>query len=296
MLVSNAALALVRSEPRDQASHPVEAMFQFLGTNVRVVSASVPVIQHWTARYGAFRIPPGPADITVRVNGEGNAAPVPGQVTIEWDGLSRTWQGLGTVLPPLATPPLDRWTYLHGAAVARAGHAVVLIGGPRTGKTLLALTLVARGAKLLADGLLPLDADDLLLAPFLEALRLRREELEQLGIPPAHPALVPLRTPAGAIEWRADPAGLLGQRAGRVAAGAAAVVVLQPSARAGEPRLQPLSPEQALQQVRHHLHRPAPDSRRTRPALARLCQKVPAFTLVAGPPDRTARLLDELLA
>src|SRR5687767_7436069 len=107
-------------------------MFQFLGTDVRVVSASVRVLQDWTARYGAFRVFPGPAEITVRVHRPDDAAPAPGQVTIEWRGRSRTWQGDEPVLPPVAIPPLDRWTYLHGAAVGRAGHAVLLLGGPGT--------------------------------------------------------------------------------------------------------------------------------------------------------------------
>jgi hypothetical protein len=295
--VSNVALGSVRpAAGPGRVPPPVEAMFRFLGTDVRVVSASVQVLQHWTARYGAFRVLPGPAEITVRVHGHGNAAPVPGQATIEWGGLQRTWRGTGMLLPPLATPPLDRWTYLHGAAVGRAGHAALLLGHPLTGKTLLALSLVARGAKLLADGILPLDVGDLLLAPFPEAVRLRREELALLSIDPAHPALVPFRTEAGSIEWRADPAGLLGQRMSRVAAVAAALVFLQPSTQDGEPRLEPLPPEGALQRVQRHLHRPAPGPEQTQPALDRLCRKVPAFSLVAGPAHQTARLLDELLA
>jgi len=254
------------------------------------------VLQDWTARYGAFRVFPGPAEITVRVHRADDAAPAPGQVTIEWRGRARTWQGDEPVLPPVATPPLDRWTYLHGAAVGRAGHAVLLLGGSGMGKTLLALSAVAGGANLLGDGLLPLDEGDMLLAPFLEAIRLRREELDQLGIDPAHPALFPLRTPAGAVEWRADPRGLLGQRAARVAAGIAAVVFLQPATLAGEPRLEPISPADALQRLHRSLHRPIPDLGRTRPALVRVSQQVPAFTLDPGLPTQAARLLDPLLA
>jgi hypothetical protein len=184
---------------------------------------------------------------------------------------------------------------LHGAAVGRAGHAVLLLGRPGTGKTLLALSLVARGANLLADGLLPLDEGDMLLAPFPEAIRLRREELDQLRIDPAHPALVPFRTPAGVIEWRADPSGLLGQRAARVAAGVAAVVFVEPAAFADEPRLEPIPPAQALQRLQHRFYGPPPDPERTQPALIRVCQQVPAFTLAAGFPDQSVRLLEGLL-
>jgi hypothetical protein len=294
MPVSNAALMLVRSEPED-SSPPVEAMFRFLGTDVRVVSDSVSVLHRWTDTYRAFRIQPGPAAITVHVQGEEDAAPGSGEVVIESGGRRREWQGTTTVLPPLATPPLDRWTYLHGAAVGRAGHAVLILGGPRAGKTLLALSIVARGARLLADGLLPLDPGDLLLAPFPEALRLRREELASLATDPAHPALVPYRTATGAVEWRADPVALLGSRAGGVAAAAVTAVVFLEASGLDEPRLDPLPPGQALQWVERHLHRPAPDPEQAGKALARLCEAVPAFTLIAGPPDWTARLCDEAL-
>ena len=128
--MASVALSLVRPEEGpDDAPLPVEAMFRVLGTDVRVVSASVGVLHRWTASYGAFRIQPGPAEITVRVHGEEDHTPRPGQVMIESGGLRRTWQGTSTVLPPLTTPPLDRWTYLHGAAVGRAGHAILILGG-----------------------------------------------------------------------------------------------------------------------------------------------------------------------
>ena len=295
--MSNAALLPVRSGSEGPSSLPVEAMFRFLGTDVRVVSSSVGLLQRWSDRYGAFRVQPGPADITVLVHGSEDAAPSPGQVTIESGGRRRPWLGTGSVLPPLATPPLDRWTYLHGAAAGRAGHAVLLLGRAGAGKTPLALSLVARGARLLGDGLLPLDPGDLLLAPFPEALRLRRQELAALGTDPAHPALVPFRTATGSVEWRGDPVGLLGPRAAGTAAGAVtAVVLLQGPGWGGQgPRLDPLPPVEALQWVRRHLYRPAPDPERAGRVLARLCQAVPAFTLTTGPPEPTARLCDEAL-
>jgi hypothetical protein len=294
--VSNTGVGVARPgiDP-DDSEVPVEAMFQFLGAGVRVISASVEVLRRWTARYGAFRVPPVPADITVQVHVATDTL-VPGQVTIERDGLREVWRGMGPVLPPLATPPLDRWTWLHGAAVTRSGHAVVLLGGRQSGTTLLALSAVALGAKLLGDGALPLDPTELLVAPFPEALRLRREDLAQLAIDPAHPALVPSRTPARAVEWEADPAGLLGQRVGRVAAEATTVVVLQPTSWMGEPRLEPLSPGPALRLAQRHLYQPGPDPGRARPTLSRLCHQTPVFALTPGRPDRTARLLDTLLA
>ena len=294
--MSTVALRLVR--PEAQPAHvepPVEAMFRFLGTDVRVISASVRILQNWTSRYGAFRVLPGPAEILIRVHREDDTDPAPGQVTIEWGGRSRTWQGGEPVLPPVATPPLDRWTYLHGAAVGRAGHAVLILGEPGTGKTLLALSTVARGAKLLADGLVPLDDGDMLLAPFLEAIRLRRDELDRLRIDPAHPALTPWPTPTGGVEWRADPVRLLGQRAAQVAAGIAAVVFLQQAPAVHEPRLVRIPPADALQRLRSSVYRPVPDLARSRPALAKLSQQAPAFVLHAESQLHTARLLDELL-
>ncbi|HYY79154.1 MAG TPA: hypothetical protein VFD04_08225 [Actinomycetes bacterium] len=273
----------------------VEAMFRFLGTDVRVVSASVDLLQHWTAEYGAFRVPPGPAEITVHVDAASHGAPVPGQVTIERDGLRVPWRGTGPVLPPLTVPPLDRWVGLHGAAVGRAGQAVLLLGAPHTGKTLLALSAVALGARLLADGLLLLDPGDLLLAPFPQALRLRHEELALLGIDPAHPALVPFRPRRRAVQWRADPAALLGHRADRVAAGITAVVFLEPDEQDERPRLRPLAPERALAWLPRHLGEPGADPARVEPVLARLCRQVPAFTLPPAIRVGAAEAVDRLL-
>jgi hypothetical protein len=272
----------------------VEAMFQFLGTGVRVESASVGLLQHWTAIYGAFRVAPGPAEITVRVHRDSDGPPAPGGVTIERDGVRRLWRGRGAVLPPLDTPPLDRWTYLHGAAVSRAGHAVVLLGSAGAGKTPLALSVAARGARLLADGLLPLDPADQLVAPFPEALRLRREELALLSIDPAHTALMPFRTTVGTIEWRADPGRLLGSRAATVTAGVTAIVFLDPApAGSGrEPRLAPLPAGQVLPRLQRHLHRlrGLDTIARVPPGLRR---DVPAYTLTVGSVTAAARLLDE---
>ena len=276
-------------------SFPVETMFRFLGVDLRVLSANVGLVQHWAAMYGAFRAPPAAAGITVRVHGPAAGAPVPGQVTIESDGMLRTWYGDEALLPPLATPPLDHWVYLHGAVVGRAGQAVLVVGGPGAGLTLLAMSVVAQGAWLLADGIVPLDPVDLLLAPFPKAIRLRREALSLLAIDQAHPALTPFRTQEGAVEWRADPRALLGSRAARVPAGAGAVVFLNPTTRTGEPHLEPVHPEQAFLRLLGHLHQPPADPGATERALTKLCGQAPAYTLRAGPPTATARLVHELL-
>jgi hypothetical protein len=276
-------------------SFPVETMFRFLGVDLRVLSANVGLVQHWAAMYGAFRAPPGPARITVRVHGPAEGPPVPGQVTIESDDVLRTWRGNEALMPPLARPPLDGWIYLHGAVVGRAGQAVLVVGGPGAGLTLLAMSVVAQGAWLLADGIVPLDPVDLLLAPFPKAIRLRREALSLLAIDQAHPALTPFRTQQGAVEWRADPRALLGSRAARVPAGIGAVVFLSPTTRTGDPHLEPVKPEQAFLRLLGHLHQLPADPEATEKALTKLCRQVPAYTLRAGSLAATAQLVHELL-
>jgi hypothetical protein len=274
----------------------VETMFRFLGVNVRVRSTNVGLVQHWAAVYGPFRAPSGPADITVEVHGPAEGPPAPGLVTIETGGLRRIWKGSESVLPPLSTPPLDRWVYLHGMAVGRAGQAVLVVGRAGAGLTLFAMSAVAQGAFLLADEIVPLDPGDLLIAPFPKAIRLRRELLSLLAIDQAHPALTPFRTRAGTVEWRADPRALLGSRSGRVPAEPGAIVFLDSTVQAGEPHLRPLGPEDALVRLLAHLYQPPTDPEGTDRALAKLCRQAPTYVLTAGPPAATARLiLQELL-
>jgi hypothetical protein len=231
----------------------------------------------------------------VRVHGPAEGPPVPGLVTIESDGELRTWRGNEAILPPLATPPLDRWVYLQGVVVGRAGQAVLVVGGPGAGLTLLAMSVVTQGAWLLADGIVPLDPADLLLAPFPKAIRLRREALTLLAIDQAHPALTPFRTREGTVEWRADPRALLGSRAARVPAGIGAIVFLNSTTRTGDPHLEPVGPEQALLRLLRHLHQPPIDPGATETSLTKLCRQVPAYTLRAGQPTATARLVHEML-
>jgi hypothetical protein len=282
--VTNVVLASDRFRPSGRPTRlpgPVELEmhFRFLGTDVRVVSASVGLLQHWATVYGAFRVMPGEAAITVRVETR--------------DGR-RALDGDDRLLPPLATPPLDRWLWLRGVAVCRAGQATLLVGGPDAGGTPLALSLATRGQTLLAADLLPLDPADLLLAPFPRSVRLRRDELSLLAVEPAHPALTPFRTWSGAVEWQADTRLLLGQRPGRAAAEVAAIVFLEAAA-GGEPRLSPLAADEAAHRLRAGLAQPPADGALAERALARLCRQAPAHVLVSGPPAATGELVDHLL-
>jgi hypothetical protein len=290
----------------------VQAMFEFLGARIHVISASVGLLRRWATLYEAFRTRSGLADITVVVGCNSDTdEPRPGEAVVIVGDVVKPWNGAEPLFPPLWVPPLDRWLHLRGTAVGRAGQAVLLLSRPNAGKTLLAVALVARGAWLLADELVPLDPADLLVAPFPKSLRLRREALGLLGIDLAHPALLPFRAGDGAIEWRAEPGGLFGARSSRVAADVGALVFLEPrgdaSANGGDrdrsgvedasamPRLEPLRPREALARLAAQLHRTPKDFQAGMEALVRLCDRAPAYSLVPAHPTASARLLDEAL-
>jgi hypothetical protein len=290
-LLAAGAAATATEEP---SAH---AMFGILGTRVRVISASVGLLWRWSTVYEAFRTRPGPADVTVAVGSGGDTEePRAGEAAVVVDHTVRLWTGAEELFPPLWVPPLDRWLVLRGAAVGRAGQAVLVLAEEDAGRTLLAAATVARGAWPLANGLVPVDPDDLLVAPFPEALRLGREALAQLRVDLAHPALVPVRTPAGGIEWRAQPDALLGSGWSPVAAAAAALVFLEPSGVERRPRLTALRPREALTRLTAHLHRMPADFQASMDALVRLCGRTPAYTLAPGPPGPTAAALETLLA
>jgi hypothetical protein len=285
----------------------VQAMFEFLGAKIHVVSASVGLLRRWATLYEGFRTRPGLADITVVVGCNGDTEPRPGEAVVIVGDVVKPWNGLEPLFPPLWVPPLDRWLHLRGTAVGRAGQAVLLLSRPNAGKTLLAVALVARGAWLLADELVPLDPADLLVAPFPKSLRLRREALELLGIDLAHPALLPFHAEDGGIEWRAEPGGLFGARSSRVAADVGALVFLEPRGANGDDadryrddaedtaRLEPLRPREALATLAAQLLRAPKDFQTGMEALVRLCDRAPAYRLVPAHPAASARLLDEAL-
>ena len=83
---------------------------------------------------------------------------------------------------------------------------MLLLSEQRPGRTLLSVAMLTRGAWLLADEIVPLDPQDLLVAPFPKALILDREALGLLGIDLAHPALMPFRSSLSShwpfLSWR----------------------------------------------------------------------------------------------
>lgn len=274
----------------------VQAMFEILDARIRVISSSVNLLRQWSMQYAAFRVRPAAADITVVVgSSEHSDDPQPGEGAVIVGDLVRPWTGDEPLFPPLWLPPLDGWLYLRGSAVGRAGEAVLLLSEQRPGRTLLSVAMLTRGAWLLADEIIPLDPQDLLVAPFPKALILDREALGLLGIDLAHPALMPFRTPAGEVEWRADPQLLLGAHAARVAADVSALVFLESIGTNGRPRLAPLTRREALGRLCAQLHRMPVRFQVGMDALVQLCRRTPTYTLAPGSPERSARLLDEEL-
>jgi hypothetical protein len=274
----------------------VHAIFRILDTRVGVISASVGLLRQWSTEYAEFRARPGPADVTVAVGSSSDTdRPRPGEAAVIVHGIVRLWDGAEELFPPLWAPPLDRGLQLRGAAVGRAGHAVLLLAEPDRAMTRLAVATAASGAWLLAYGLVPVDPDDLLVAPYPKALTLSRQTLQELGVDLAHPALVPFRTPAGGVEWYAQPDALLGSCWSRVAAEASAIVFLDGGDAGRGPRLQALRPREALARLTANLLRMPADFQAGMDALVRLCGRTPAYRLPAGPPGLAARLLEDSL-
>jgi hypothetical protein len=294
--MNDAALLRLSTGAAGAEDTSVQAMFEILDARIRVISSSVNLLRQWSMQYAAFRVRPAAADITVVVgSSEHSDDPQPGEGAVIVGDLVRPWTGDEPLFPPLWLPPLDGWLYLRGSAVGRAGEAVLLLSEQRPGRTLLSVAMLTRGAWLLADEIIPLDPQDLLVAPFPKALILDREALGLLGIDLAHPALMPFRTPAGEVEWRADPQLLLGAHAARVAADVGALVFLESIGTNGRPQLAPLTRREALGRLCAHLHRMPVRFQVGMDALVQLCRRTPTYTLAPGSPERSARLLDEEL-
>ena len=274
----------------------VESYFRFLDVDIRVVSDSVRQMQYWEAIYSAFSIhPTEDPQVVIEAHGDGSAGSLTGVVTTR-DGRF-PWATRGQLLPPLDLPLFDRWVHLHGSIVSRGGHGVLVVGTPKTGKTAISLAGVARGALLVADGIVPVAVDDLLAHPFPRSLRLRREELDLLGLNRSHPALRAFRTQDAEVQWRADPRALLRTRSARTATEIAAIAVLPgPDAPpAPEPVLIPMPAYDALAVLIRHLRTPPARRRRAVDGLVRLASGVPSYVLHPGTPHATAAVLDGLL-
>jgi hypothetical protein len=278
---------------RDHVEHLwLEVLFDFLGTTVRLVSANVEHLQHWCAVYSEFRVNQREADITVRIS-DRSSKMTPRGVTIETPDNVTLWDGRSPLLPPLRAPGLNRYIYLQGAATGRDGHAVLMVGGRRSGRTTLATACAARGVRLLADDLVPIDPEDLLAMPWPKALALPAPVLSELGVHPSMPGLVPFVTRGGELRWRVAPSALFGKQLTRVPTDVAAIVFLETD---GDsiPGLRDVLAGEAFERLVRHLETRPEDRELTADALVRLCRRVPAFALRLNNPTDDAALLDAL--
>ncbi|MCV2894368.1 HPr kinase/phosphorylase [Lentibacter sp. XHP0401] len=103
----------------------------------------------------------------------------------------------------MATPAAPPFQIVHGSAVAIAGRAVLITGASGSGKSGLALQLLALGAELLADDRTQLTrAGDKIIASAPEAIQ-GQIEARFVGIlkaPPAAPAPIALIVNMDTIE------------------------------------------------------------------------------------------------
>src|SRR3954453_4759603 len=254
----------------------LEVQFDFLGTTVRLLTANVDHLQHWCAVYSEFRVSHREPDVTIRVSDRVSKT-TPRGVTIESDGIVTLWDGRSPLMPPLRTAGLNQYIYLQGAAVARAGHAVLMVGGRRSGRTTLAAASAARGARLLADDLVPIDPTDLLALPWPKSLALPGQVLTELGVHPNMPGLVPFFTRAGELRWRTTPTALFGNHQVRVPSDVGAIVFLD-GASQDVPGLRTLAAGEAFELLVRHLATRPEDREATTDALVRLCRRVPCLT------------------
>lgn len=183
--------------------------------------------------------------------------------------------------------------FLHAAAVVRSGRSVLLAGASGSGKSTLTARLVLAGAAYLGDELIGVAADDLSLCPLPTALALK-----PAGWPAASALL------ATALAGRDPPHARHGVRyidpaiIGVVAARgpAAAALVFPCFEAAAPPRVEPLSPEQALRRLLDEgLGLGAPPVPSLPGRLAAWLQGMPAWELTYGDGAWAWRWIEGLL-
>ena len=160
--------------------------------------------------------------------------------------------------------------FLHAAAVASKGRVAVLAAAPNTGKSTLALAVLALGLEYLSDELAPIDPASLVVEPYPRALCLKTAVPE------------PLVVPVGAVS---DGRRLLVpfEAASPVPGGyrLAALVFLDRDAPGG-PALSPLTSAAAAAHVMRHALNPSAHADEGLDAAVRLAARVPSFGLATG--------------
>ncbi len=171
--------------------------------------------------------------------------------------------------------------WLHAAAVARDGRAVLIAGASGSGKSTLATGLLRRDFSYLGDEVIPLDPRAGLVHPFPLTPAVRRESPQPLA-----PADV---RRLGKVDVPLD--------ASQIAHGPYPVGALVfPSFAPGEVEPQPLSPARAALELARQCLDLTSDHQRALPALARLASRTPAAWLVFDDIERAAAASERLHA
>lgn len=176
--------------------------------------------------------------------------------------------------------------FLHGAAIARAGRAMILAGDSGAGKSTTAWALVSRGWEYLSDELAPVDLGSLVVAPYPHALCLKRR-------PPSGPPL-----PQGTLDLGRTlhvPADRLGALHSPPPRPLEAIVFVGHDAGARAPRIWQIGRAEAAARLYTVALNALAHRGRGLDATLDLAARVPCFRLEAGELGRTADLLVETL-
>ena len=187
-----------------------EDAYEFPGCRVRISSDIEEVGAHLRSAYAAFSLgrvsapgkevpgaapsefslqvreyPAGSGAVQVAVDGVVHRLPYEARGAGGPDaGLASTAAAFAerVLLTELARHAPDR-LFLRAAAVSWQGRGLLFPGHARTGKTALALKLVAQGCRLLSDSVACIHLAQGILEPFPRALTLREEHLAMVSLP-----------------------------------------------------------------------------------------------------------------
>ena len=172
--------------------------------------------------------------------------------------------------------------HLHGAALVRAGRAVVLAGKSRAGKSTLAAWLTHRGWGFLTDEAALVDPETLIVSPFWRPINVRRPGPLEPLLGDVPPDAAELLVPASTVGVLAPPTRLAGIAFPYFAVEKEAVIT-------------PLSPAAALMELTQHFPGLVAGGRAGFRRLARLVESVPAYRLEYHDLDDAERVLQTLV-
>jgi hypothetical protein len=241
------------------------------------------------AIFGALLHPAGRADVASRIRieyaGEGVRIHADDGGTVMATNAANLLYQVDKLLTVALQHRRPDVYFLHAAAVARGGSALVLAAPPGTGKSTLALALVQRGFDYLSDELAPVDVPGLRVYPYPHALCLKSR-------PPAPCSLPPAALDVGGRYH--VPAAALSESIPRHPVPLGALVFLTRGVRATTcERLTPASASahlmaNALNARAHELDGLS--------AAARLAEQIPAFRIDTSSLDAACALVDEAIS